>query len=319
MNPFDLSGPSFLIFYLCLGMILIFAAQHHRHRAESGPAPKMELSDPYLIAYLRGGEKEALRLGVITLIDRDLLIVDGATVRRKEQEIRRDAVNPLEYELLKKFSIPAQAASVFEDEMLREACAPYRAKLEQAGLIPDASTTRERTYRCLVAAGILVAVGLSKIVIGITRGRPVAFLIILMIAAVGVTAITSFPRLTRRGELALEDVQTLYAHMRNRASGRRRGSATPGMMMLAAVFGITALAPIERAFARSIFSRHRSSGGSGCGYYSAFSCGSSVIDSGSSSCGSSGSDSGGSSGGSSGGDGGGSGCGGGGCGGCGSS
>jgi uncharacterized protein (TIGR04222 family) len=288
MTPFefDLSGPEFLILYFCLSVIVILAVRHYRHRAESGPAPKMELSDPYLIAYLRGGENEVLRLGVITLIDRGLLAVNGDTIRQKEQKIRRDAVDPLEYKVHKKFSIPAQAASIFQDKKLKRACAPYREKLERAGLIPDASTTRDRTSRCVVAVGILAAVGLSKIVIGITRDRPVAFLIILMIAAVVVTAITSFPRLTRRGQLALADIQTLYAHLRDRAFLLRRGSATPEMMMLTAAFGITALSPIEYQFARSIFPRHSSSCGSGCG--------------------------------SSGGDGGGSGCGGGGCGGCGS-
>jgi uncharacterized protein (TIGR04222 family) len=307
MNPFNLSGLDFLILYFCLSVIVILAARHYRHRAESGPAPKMELSDPYLIAYLRGGENEVLRLGVITLIDRGQLTVDGATIRQKEQKIRRDAVNPLEYKVHKKFSIPAQAASIFKDKTLKRACAPYREKLERAGLIPDASTATDRISRFLVAAGILAAVGLSKIVIGITRDRPVVFLILLMIAAVVVTAITSFPRLTRRGQLALADIQTLYGYLRDRAFDLRRGSATPEIMMLAAAFGIAALAPTEYAFARSIFPRHSSSCGSGCGYYSGFSCGSSGSDSGGSSCGSSG------------GDGGGSGCGGGGCGGCGSS
>jgi uncharacterized protein (TIGR04222 family) len=278
MNPFefDLSGPHFLIFYSCLSVIVILAARHYRHRAESGPAPKMELSDPYLIAYLRGGENEVLRLAVITLIDRGLLAVNGAKVRQTEQEMRRDAVNPLEHEVFKRFSIPAQAASVFQNKTLKGACAPYRTKLEQAGLIPDASTTGDRTSRCLLAAGILVAVGLSKIFIGISRDRPVAFLIILMIAAVVVTAITSFPRLTRRGQLAFADIQTLYAHLRGRAFDIRRGSATPEMMMLAAAFGITALAPTEYAFARSIFPRSSSS----CG-----SCGSSGGDGGGGGCG----------------------------------
>jgi uncharacterized protein (TIGR04222 family) len=311
MNPINLSGLDFLIFYFGLSVIVIFTVRHYRHRAESGPAPKMELSDPYLIAYLRGGEKEVLRLGVITLIDRGLLTVDGATIRQTEQEFRRDAVNPLEYDVLKKFSIPAQAASIFEDTTLKQECAPYRAKLEQAGLIPDESTVADRISRFLLATGMLVAIGLPKIFIGISRDRPIAFLIILMIAAVVVTAIMSFPRLTRRGQLALEDIQTLYGYLRDRAFDLRRGSATPEMMMLAAAFGIAALAPIEYAFARSIFTRHSSSCGSGCG--------SSGSDSGGSSSESSGSDSGGSSCGSSGGDGGGSGCGGGGCGGCGSS
>jgi uncharacterized protein (TIGR04222 family) len=156
MNPFDLSGPSFLILYFCISVIVILVARHYRHQAESGPAPEMGFSDPYLVAYLRGGENEVLRLGVITLIDRGLLTVDGDTVRRTEHEVRTDALNSLEYEVLKKFSIPARAASIFRDGTLKRSCAPYRAKLQQFGLIPNASTTRDRTSRCLMAVGILV-------------------------------------------------------------------------------------------------------------------------------------------------------------------
>ena len=300
MNPFDLSGPAFLVLYFVIALIVNLAARHYRHRAESGPVPKLELSDPYLVAYLRGGEQEVLKLGVVTLIDRGLLAVEGHAVGQADPAGAGDARNPLERELFKRFEVPTPADSIFRDAALRKACLPYRSRLEEAGLLPDASTRSARFSRCLLAITVLVTIGLTKVAIGVSRERPVSFLIILMIIAVVVTAILSFPRLTRRGQLALEDIQHLYGNLKDRAVDHDQGLAAPDMMMCAAVFGVAALAAPQYSFARSIFASSSPSIGSGCG-----------SDGGGSSCGSSGGSSCSSSGGSS--------CGSSGCGGCGSS
>ena len=63
MNPFDLTGPQFLLFYLIFAGLVISGLVFWRRRAESSASmPRIDLSDPYLIAYLRGGEKEVLRV-----------------------------------------------------------------------------------------------------------------------------------------------------------------------------------------------------------------------------------------------------------------
>jgi uncharacterized protein (TIGR04222 family) len=298
MNPFDLSGPDFLLLYLCLSVAVTIAVWRSRRNAESGPAPKLDLSDPYLIAYLRGGENEALRLGVVTLVDRGLLAASDTSVRRTERATRDAARNPLEYELLKKFGDASEAASVFKEAALKAACEPYRMALERAGLLPDAQTKSERWRRFGLAALLLGAAAMVKIAIGVSRERPVAFLVILAVAALIAAAVASFPRLTSRGRAMLADIQTMYAGLRDRADSLHSGSATAEVMMLTAVFGVTALATTQHAYARTLFPQASSS-----------SCGSS--------CGSSGGGDG-SGGDGSGGDGGGGGCGGGGCGGCGS-
>ena len=81
MNPFDLSGPEFLVFYLSLAAVVIGALVLWRRASESAGAPKIDLADPYLIAYLRGGENEALRVALVSLIDRGLLIVNGTQIK----------------------------------------------------------------------------------------------------------------------------------------------------------------------------------------------------------------------------------------------
>ena len=63
MNPFDLPGPQFLLFYIIFAGLVISGLVFWRRRAESSAsAPRIDLSDPYLIAYLRGGEKEVRRV-----------------------------------------------------------------------------------------------------------------------------------------------------------------------------------------------------------------------------------------------------------------
>ncbi|HEX2521692.1 MAG TPA: hypothetical protein VHP35_06150 [Terriglobia bacterium] len=63
MNPFDLTGPQFLVFYLAFGGCVLLALNFIRKARESSDNSKVTLTDPYLIAYLRGGKNEALSLG----------------------------------------------------------------------------------------------------------------------------------------------------------------------------------------------------------------------------------------------------------------
>src|SRR6185295_16874913 len=69
VNPFDLPGPEFLLFYIILAVAVITALALLRRAAESDSAPQVDLGDPYLIAYLRGGENEAPRVALVSLID----------------------------------------------------------------------------------------------------------------------------------------------------------------------------------------------------------------------------------------------------------
>ena len=84
LNPFDLRGPEFLVFYIILALSVVGLVVLLRHAFESGQAPKIDLGDPYLIAYLRGGAQEAKRVALVTLIDRGLLILEGTQIRRAE-------------------------------------------------------------------------------------------------------------------------------------------------------------------------------------------------------------------------------------------
>src|SRR5579871_6448783 len=98
MNPFDLRGPDFLLFYLVVASLTCLALYLWRRSYESGPLPTLEMNDPYLFAYLQGGDKQVARAGAIALIDRNLLIINSdhlsvapeATIRRNNSEVESE-------------------------------------------------------------------------------------------------------------------------------------------------------------------------------------------------------------------------------------
>ena len=73
INPLELTGPNFLIFYTLLGTLVLALMYLLRRLSESGAVPRVDYSDPYLIAYLRGGELETMRVAAVSLIDRGFL------------------------------------------------------------------------------------------------------------------------------------------------------------------------------------------------------------------------------------------------------
>jgi len=60
-NPLDLPGPQFLAFYAFVAVIVLVFLWLVRGAAERGPVPRVDTSDPFLIADLRGGPDEATR------------------------------------------------------------------------------------------------------------------------------------------------------------------------------------------------------------------------------------------------------------------
>src|SRR5262245_60790029 len=74
MNPFDLSGDYFLVFYGLLGTAsYLFLRFYVAHRERQLPIPKLKLNDPFEIAFLRGSKNETIRIASLSLIDRGLL------------------------------------------------------------------------------------------------------------------------------------------------------------------------------------------------------------------------------------------------------
>ena len=210
MNPFDLRGPEFLLFYFIFTTIVLFLLFYLRQRDERPDAGKPPLDDPYLIAFLRGGESEALRVAVLTLIDRGLLTLKssgtsvlfpgGADNRLevKDPLAIETVKRPIEKSVLEAFKTAKPVSSTLDS---LTGCTDYGCRLQAYGLLPDPEIRSARHRRLMLAIYVLLGVAGLKIVIALGRGRTnIFFLIILAGLAAYVTSRTSNPFRTARGE-----------------------------------------------------------------------------------------------------------------------
>jgi uncharacterized protein (TIGR04222 family) len=273
MNPFDLSGPSFLVFYICVALIVIIGLKLAIDEAEGGAPRALPLSDPYQIAWLRGGTREAARIAVLSLIDRGLLAVSGDNLVNRSSA-QSSVRAPIERAILARCAQSGTlATAMLDDPAVERACTPYRSRLEHLQLTPDPAMRAYRYRWLAVAIAILLAVALSKIVIAFGRGRyNVQFLIILM--ALGLWAVCLIVRRPRThlGNRMLKDLRRLFRALRQRAATIRPGAMTSDAMLLAAVFGISALPATGFADFLRVYKKAASSGG-GCGSSCGSGCG----------------------------------------------
>jgi uncharacterized protein (TIGR04222 family) len=281
MNPFDLPGPQFLALYAMLGagvLVLLYAL---KRQAEGGAPIRLPSTDPYLIAYLRGGAVETVRLGVAVLVDRQLLDFEGGDrVVRREKARPTHGSNDLERAILEQCETATRPGDLAASQRLLEiARRSYELPLLRMRLLADSDTRSRRGRDAGLAIVVLVFVAGIKIAVGLARNRPVSFLVVL---AIGFSLLTLFMIRGRRtvlGERVLGDLTTLFDALRQRADDLQPHTATSEVALLMAVFGFNAVPigafPFVRPFRAATTSNTSSCGGttSGCGSSSGSSCG----------------------------------------------
>jgi uncharacterized protein (TIGR04222 family) len=284
INPFDLAGPQFLGFYALFGCTVIAALYYARRIAESGTVPRIDYSNPYLLAYLRGGEEATVRVAAISLIDRGLLRADGEHLSAASKNAEQIVHRPVEKALLRRSRVVREIARTSESESLKAACKEYKDKLQELGLLPNEKIASARLNRLLIALVMLLGVAFLKIIVATARGRHNILFLILLAGVFSYIAIQIYnPVRTALGDAMLADLRTLFSSLKNRAATITPGGSTGEAALLMAVFGAMALPssrfPIVDKFEKPKRGSTTSCGSSGCGSWLSSSC------SGGSSCG----------------------------------
>jgi uncharacterized protein (TIGR04222 family) len=273
MWPFDLRGPEFLLVYVALGAAVLLVTFLLRHAGEPADPPKVNLSDPYQIAFLRGGKNEALRVATMSLIDRGVLLADGSKITATETAFGK-AASPFEQIVVRHFNPSAEAKTLFKMKDADPQMNQYENELTRLGLLPDEEQKDARLMRMAVALAVLLIPAMVKLFVALTTGHfNVGFLIFLAILFTVVAVKMSRPRRTRAGDRMVKDLKTLFDSLKQRGAEVRSGASPTEFALMAAVFGMSTVPEAKKLFPQA--------GGSGCGS----SCGSSSGDSGSSSCG----------------------------------
>ena len=274
MNPFLWRGPEFLVFYGVIGAATLLVVALIRRVLESKPAGLVpNFNDPYLIAYLRGGRKSAVQTALMSLSTRNLIQVDRQAIRPMVSRASAQVQHALERELIGEMTPQvsiANMASLGHSHVAQN----YEVQLQEIGLLPNDAQHRRRKRLCQVAAGGLVIIAATKIVVALITGhRNVMFLSIAAAASVPLAFAACFPRLTTAGTEAIRNLQVLMGGLKGRLSrASMTESAAQDVLMLAAVFGVLAVPP--RLFPARHLLFAKASGGNGDAGAAGSSCGS---------------------------------------------
>lgn len=276
MNPFEWAGPAFLVFYAGLGAVVLLVVRRFIHRREAHlEIPRLNLTDPYEIAVLRGDENEAMRVAAISLVDRDLLKVSADKLVTKDgadKHVRR----PIEKAMLVHFRTAKVAHQMYSSPGLKESCDDYRKALGGMNLIAGPAVFSYRLQ--VISSALVVALGTSwiKIAMAIERERPFGFLVMLSLLLVVLLIRMLKKRRTALGDRVMEDLKTLFQQLKTRAHLLKRGGDTNEVALLVAIFGISALSS-GHDYAKLLFPKaandNGGSGGSSCSTGCGSSCG----------------------------------------------
>jgi uncharacterized protein (TIGR04222 family) len=237
-NPFTLRGPDFLLLFLFL-CILVHLLVHAAIVMNEARVPaKGVLRDPYLIAYLRAGTLELVRVvglslalrGLLAVSPRGLMIIHPGEVSR--------ATLPIERAVLQACRPGSTLTAIAGDGEVRLATQEYQRRLADSGLLPNARAKRARKWAVLAGTSILAFVAFCKIVIALDSGHSnISFLMILASVAILLLLVRFRSRLTSEGVSVLKGLKALFADL-NRRSDQLAATAVAEATLLAAVFGV---------------------------------------------------------------------------------
>jgi uncharacterized protein (TIGR04222 family) len=244
LNPFDLAGPSFLLFYSLLATVVIAALWWRILGGSEVPNVRMSrlTADPYRIACLRAGEAEAIRVAVFNLADRGLIKVINQKLYRSRPDAGDLVDRPLDRAILAECGKSPSFSDLKESIAVMQQASAYARQLAETGLMAGEAETKARRQLKNAAVGLLAGVAVTKIAIALARGHSnVALLVILAFVFCGVAARVASAPTTPGGRAMLSNLKTITARLKRNATKLRPGGATNDALLLASVHGFGAL------------------------------------------------------------------------------
>ena len=254
LNPFDLRGPEFLLFYLLVSVSTVWLVWLWRRASESGAAGQdvaqaREISqDPYRVAFLRGGRYEALHVALVSLLERGLLKASGEYLRSADPDAVNKVRHPLDKAILTRFASRSlaeqgrKAEVVYTDTAILAEADVIGEDLQRRGLLPNDDVKAARKNRIVLAIAFLWLVAGIKIAVAVSRGRAnIWFLVVLALIMAPVLIGVSRRFRTALGDRAYDWIQALFTDLRSRRESFSLNNTSSELTFLAAAFGLAAL------------------------------------------------------------------------------
>lgn len=216
MNPLDWNGPEFLRLYglalvvasaVAIGYRLLFA----KPVTDSTKIPEI---DPWQLAYLRGGPQAVAQTAIIDLAAKKLIFgepVSGRFVASKNVEQSRMA--PIPHALYRAAQMGDGIKVERTTETIKFECDRIKLSLLELGVLQSFDQRIGLTWPGILAFGAVFVLGIAKLVVGISREKPVGYLLLLILLCIGLALVLNYSsRLSREGKLALEkEMETIRA------------------------------------------------------------------------------------------------------------
>lgn len=243
-NPLDWRGPQFLMFYIilfavCFGLAVVMRRQM-RLPKHSQRFDESELS-AYDIAYLNGGRILAVNTALSNLIRQNVLGLDVANKKVVAGPASPNHFNELERVICAAAARPG-GETVKEIRLAaKTVVGEISTRLKAVGVVVDNAQAAKAVMLPLLIVLGAVAVGGIKIFIGIQRGKPVLFLVLLCLGslALSLIALARRPLRSQLGDAVLGRLKVQHYNLK----GSLGESALDPMMfaMGVGIFGMTAL------------------------------------------------------------------------------
>lgn len=171
----NLPGPDFLSYFFKFYLFSIFIAGFSRLALathDRDAAPLDEPLDPYTLAYLVGGRSRVAATLAGSLLSKGVIARIGVSCTATGVSLEDDAPM-IERQAMSQSLL---GGSLFFNSMARKYENDFKEKLARHGLWMSAKQVLKARLTALSIVAIPVAVGLAKIQVGISRGRPVELL-----------------------------------------------------------------------------------------------------------------------------------------------
>jgi uncharacterized protein (TIGR04222 family) len=267
-NPFNWQGPDFLVFYVILFPVCFLLGLRLRwQRRIPADTTNLDLSglDGYPAAYLNGGPRLTVNAAIANLVRLGAVRVDVKRRRLIGLSPEPTLDDPLEQRIYDTAAKSTDGASVSHARVVANlAVASIAEGLQSRGLVMTRDAARRATTQPILVAALAIVIGVIKIVVGISRDRPVGYLTVLCLVSllVSVFVLGRPPLRSRRGDVALDRLKQTWIN-RKLIKGNLSALPTAEFVTIVGVVGIAALAGTELAELHKSVLRENDGGSSG--------------------------------------------------------
>lgn len=267
MNWIDLitlqgvSGPTFLAIYFVAGWLVLRWAggcMEALAKVSTGRSSSKPLT-PYHYALLAGDKKRTILTALVRLESAGMLKLDKDS---KPPKLSRAAGfsgdDPFEAAIIRTLDEPASLDQLLARGSLDREIKRLEEELAEHDLVIPQAAHSAAVGKLQLLVSPFFLIGGLRLLIGLTHGRPILFLTIMLVVQIlYFAALCMYKLANHRGRSLLEDQQRQCAALKTTASSSAQGQMSSSDLALGmALFGASALA---------ISLMPPSSGGSGCG------------------------------------------------------